>query len=67
MSVETPSSTTSEGDVQTSFEWKTLLETFNDNTNSNKHVDLIQSILRWFERIFIDERLSLVFILGKIF
>lgn len=33
---------------QTPFEWKTLTETFNDNTNSTKYNELIQSILRWF-------------------
>ncbi|CAF1360683.1 unnamed protein product [Rotaria sordida] len=37
---QTPSNTT--------FEWKTLTETFTDNTNSTKYNDLIQSILRWF-------------------
>ncbi|CAF1532478.1 unnamed protein product, partial [Rotaria sordida] len=35
---QTPSNTT--------FEWKTLTETFTDNTNSTKYNDLIQSILR---------------------
>ncbi|CAF4263310.1 unnamed protein product [Rotaria sp. Silwood2] len=31
----------------TTFEWKTLIETFSDNTNSTKYNELIQSILRW--------------------
>ena len=31
----------------TTFEWKTLIETYNDNTNSTKYNELIQSILRW--------------------
>jgi hypothetical protein len=32
------------------FEWKTLIGTFSDNTNSTKYNELIQSILRWFVR-----------------
>ncbi|CAM4878013.1 unnamed protein product [Rotaria socialis] len=31
----------------TTFEWKTLIETLSDNTNSTKYNELIQSILRW--------------------
>ncbi len=30
------------------FEWKTLIGTFTDTTNSTKYNELIQSILRWF-------------------
>lgn len=50
------SSASSDSDAQqqpqspsnTTFEWKTLIETFSDNTNSTKYNELIQSILRWF-------------------
>ncbi|CAF3538830.1 unnamed protein product [Rotaria sp. Silwood1] len=54
MTVVTPPPS-SDGDTQqqpqspsnTTFEWKTLIETFSDNTNSTKYNELIQSILRW--------------------
>ncbi|CAF3628387.1 unnamed protein product [Adineta steineri] len=54
MTVVTPPSS-SDGDSQqqpqspsnSPFEWKTLVETLNDNTNSTKYNELIQSILRW--------------------
>ncbi len=56
MTVTIPSPSSSDGDAQqtaqtpsnTTFEWKTLIETFNENTNSTKYNELIQSILRWF-------------------
>jgi hypothetical protein len=56
MTVVTPPPSSSDGDVQqsvqspsnTTFEWKTLIETFNENTNSTKYNELVQSILRWF-------------------
>jgi len=55
MTVVTPPPS-SDGDTQQQpqspsnsiFEWKTLIETFNDNTNSTKYNELVQSILRWF-------------------
>ncbi len=37
-----------ESPLNSTFEWKTLIETFSDNTNSTKYNELIQSILRWF-------------------
>ena len=56
--------------VHSTFEWKTLIETFNDNTNSNKYIELVQSILRW---LVLSKMLSFVlnivvgFFLGTIF
>jgi len=54
--VTPPPPPSSDGDTQqqpqsptnSTFEWKTLIETFSDNTNSTKYNELIQSILRWF-------------------
>lgn len=51
-----PPPVTSDGDTQQPpqspsnlpFEWKTLIETYSDTTNSTKYNELIQSILRWF-------------------
>jgi hypothetical protein len=74
--VTPPPPSSSDGDAQqivqspsnTTFEWKTLIETFNENTNSTKYNELVQSILRWFvmtkEK---NENLNMIYLSGKIF
>jgi hypothetical protein len=72
--VTPPPPPSSDGDTQqqpqsptnSTFEWKTLIETFSDNTNSTKYNELIQSILRWFVLKIRNEYFYFYF-LGKIF
>ena len=57
MTVVSSAATASDSDAQqqsqsssnTGFEWRTLIETYNENTNSTKYSELVQSILRWFD------------------
>lgn len=59
--------------VHSTFEWKNLIENFNENANSNKYIELVQSILRWFVRLFFllseNSKMSCFFCfsLGKIY
>jgi hypothetical protein len=70
MTVVTPPPT-SDGDPQqqpqspsnSPFEWKTLIETFSDNTNSTKYNELIQSISRWFVKNEIPTTISVFVII----
>ena len=52
MTIVTPPPASADAEVQqtsnTTFEWKTLIEVFHENTNSTKYNELVQSILRWF-------------------